>query len=123
MNVLQGFCLYLLGAFILVVLALFNIVPTNYLGGFVIAGFIGGLFFAWLNAWHQGEKMSKTTAASKSQYGKVAAAQAVTASEELKNYPCMKEIMTGTREGNACIYSAGCELAPMCATISSKAVA
>lgn len=59
MNVLEGFGLYLLGAFALITLSLFNILPTNYLGGLVIAGFIGGLFFFWLNSWRQGEKMLK----------------------------------------------------------------
>ncbi|MDH2900428.1 MAG: hypothetical protein PXY39_05605 [archaeon] len=49
--------MYLTGAFALILLSLFNILPVNYLGGFVIAGFIGGLFFAWFNAWRQGEKM------------------------------------------------------------------
>ncbi len=57
MNVLAAFALYLLGAFALILLSLYNILPVNYLGGFVIAGFVGGLFFAWLNAWRQGEKM------------------------------------------------------------------
>jgi hypothetical protein len=113
MNVLEGFGLYVFGAFSLVILALFNVVPTNYLGGFVIAGFIGGLFFAWLNAWRQGEKITKQPAIDTSKQTTVAAF------DELRNYPCMKEIMTGTREGNTCTYSAGCELAPLCANMAS----
>ena len=60
MNVEMGYLLYLFGAFAAIALALFNIIPTNYLGGVVIAYFIVGLCFAWLNAIRQGEKMAKT---------------------------------------------------------------
>jgi hypothetical protein len=59
MKLISDFGLYLLGAFTLILLSLFNVLPVDYLGGFVIAGFIGGLLFARLNAWRQGEKMFK----------------------------------------------------------------
>jgi hypothetical protein len=106
MNVITGFGLFLGGAFLLIVLALLNVLPTNYLGGFVIACFIGGLFFAWLNAWRQGEHFIETE--NSLQRGR-------TTEQALKNYPCMKETMLGTRrgEGQACIYSASRELAPI----------
>jgi hypothetical protein len=57
LNVLAGYGLYLFSAFLLIALCLLNILPTNYLGGFVIAGFIGGVCFPWLNAVRQGNKM------------------------------------------------------------------
>ncbi len=57
MNVLTGFSLYLFGAFLLIVLRLTSVLPTNFLGGFVIAGFVGGLVFPFVNAVRQGEKM------------------------------------------------------------------
>ena len=43
--------------FIMIALALFNVLPINYLGGMVIALFIGGLWYAWLNAWRQTDKL------------------------------------------------------------------
>lgn len=59
MNVLSSFLLYLGLFFVMIFLALENILPTNYLGGIVIALFIGGLCYAWLNAWRQTNKLLK----------------------------------------------------------------
>jgi len=59
MNVLTGLGLYLALFFVMIVLALLNILPVNYLGGIIIALFIGGLFYAWLNAWRQTSKLVK----------------------------------------------------------------
>ena len=87
MNVLSGFALYLLGAFALILLSIFNILPVNYLGGFVIAGFIGGLFFPWLNAWRQGEEMLQIE--NQSIEGRKNAASLP--QEVEKYYPCDRE--------------------------------
>jgi hypothetical protein len=57
MNVLSSFCLYLFVALLLIALCVANILPQNYLGGFVIAGFIAGVCFPFFNATRQGEKM------------------------------------------------------------------
>lgn len=108
MNVLTGFGLYLLGAFALIVLALFDVLPTIYLGGFVIAGFIGGLFFAWLNAWRQGENLlRKESPQARLQTSK-------TPVQAVSNYPCMKQIIEGTNVGQTCVYSGGCEKVVEC---------
>lgn len=116
MNVLAAFGLYLLGAFTLIVLALLGILPTNYLGGFVIAGFIGGLFFAWLNAWRQGNKLDRNESLEVSpQSGKAGSTHSI------QNYPCMKEIVEGTKVGETCIFSAGCERVTDC-ILSSQTI-
>ena len=57
LNILSSFLLYLGLFFVMIFLALENILPTNYLGGIVIALFIGGLCYAWLNAWRQTNKL------------------------------------------------------------------
>jgi len=57
LNVLSAFTLYLGLFFVMIALALFNVLPLNYLGGIVIALFIGGLCYAWLNAWRQTDKI------------------------------------------------------------------
>ena len=59
MNVLSSFILYLLAFFGMITLALFNILPLNYLGGIVVALFITGLLYSWLNAWRQTATMVK----------------------------------------------------------------
>jgi hypothetical protein len=109
MNVLAAFGLYLLGAFTLIVLALLGILPTNYLGGFVIAGFMGGLIFAWLNAWRQGDKLDRNSSFEVSpQSGNAGSTQSI------QNYPCLKQIVEGTKVGETCIYSASCEIVTDC---------
>ena len=57
MSISTSYVLYLLGFFVMIALALFRILPVNYLGGIVIVLFIGGLFYSWLNAWRQTKKM------------------------------------------------------------------
>jgi hypothetical protein len=57
MNVLEGFSLYLFGAFVLMVLCVFNVLPEYFLGGFVVAGFVGGVTFPFFHAVRQGKKM------------------------------------------------------------------
>ncbi len=57
MNVLSSFILYLVAFFGMITLALLNILPVNYLGGIVIALFIMGLLYSWLNAWRQTIKL------------------------------------------------------------------
>jgi hypothetical protein len=57
LTVLGGFALYLLGSFILIALGLFNIVPRDYLGGIVIALFIGGLSYSLAGAIYQTKAM------------------------------------------------------------------
>jgi hypothetical protein len=57
MKVIAGYSLYLLGSFLLIVACILNVLPQNYLGGFVIAGFIGGVCFPWLNAIRQGQSL------------------------------------------------------------------
>lgn len=109
MNVLTAIGLYLLGAFTLIVLALLGILPTNYLGGFIIAGFLGGLFFAWLNAWRQGNKLERNDSLEAgAQSGKSRTTHSI------QNYPCWKQIMEGTNVGETCIYSADCERVSHC---------
>ena len=51
------FAIYLLASFTMVVLALYRILPVNYLGEIVIVLFISGLIYAWLNAWRQTDKL------------------------------------------------------------------
>ena len=57
MSIRTSYVLYFLGFFVMIALALFRILPVNYLGGIVIILFIGGLFYSWLNAWRQTKKM------------------------------------------------------------------
>lgn len=57
MSIRTSYALYFLGFFVMIALALFRILPVNYLGGIVIVLFIGGLFYSWLNAWRQTKKM------------------------------------------------------------------
>jgi len=57
LNVLSALILYLGLFFVMIALALFKVLPVNYLGGIVIALFIGGLCYAWLNAWRQTDKI------------------------------------------------------------------
>jgi hypothetical protein len=40
----------------MIALALLNMLPVYYLGGIVVALFIVGLLYSWLNAWRQGRK-------------------------------------------------------------------
>lgn len=56
-SIRTNYVLYLLGFFVMITLALFRILPVNYLGGIVILLFIGGLFYFWLNAWRQTKMM------------------------------------------------------------------
>ena len=64
MNVATSFIAYLGLFFVMIALALLNVIPVNYLGGIVIALFIGSLVFAWLNAWRQTEDLVKKDVAS-----------------------------------------------------------
>ena len=57
LNLLTALALYLGLFFVMIALALFKVLPVNYLGGIVIALFIGGLCYAWLNAWRQTDKL------------------------------------------------------------------
>lgn len=57
MNVLVGYALYLIGIFGTIALALFHVLPVDYLGGIIIALFIAGLVYTWLNAWRQTDKL------------------------------------------------------------------
>ena len=109
MNVLAGFSLYLLGAFALVVLSLLNIFPVNYLGGIVIIGFIGGLFYSWLNTWQRGRELSESEGMAMGR----AMLHCQTATS-METYPCLKELIERSKEGETCVYSAGCELPPEC---------
>jgi hypothetical protein len=59
MNVIESFLVYLGLFFLKIVLALEHILPLDYLGGIVVALFITGLFYAWLNAWRQTKKLIK----------------------------------------------------------------
>ena len=57
MSIRTSYVLFFLGFFVMIALALFRILPVNYLGGIFIILFIGGLFYSWLNAWRQTKKM------------------------------------------------------------------
>ena len=57
MNTASGFLLYLIGGFALVVATIKIPGLQYYTGAFVIFLFMGGLFFAWLNAIRQGNKI------------------------------------------------------------------
>ena len=43
----------------MITLALFNILPVNYLGGIVVGLFISGLFYSWFNSWRKTNKLIK----------------------------------------------------------------
>jgi Na+/H+-translocating membrane pyrophosphatase len=57
MNVLTSLVLYLSFFFVMIALALLNILPLNYLGGIIIGLFIAGLLYTWANAWRQAKKI------------------------------------------------------------------
>jgi hypothetical protein len=59
MNVLTALCLYLFGVFSLIALCVANVLPVNYLGGFLIWSFYGTLLFIFGSAVWQGEQMVK----------------------------------------------------------------
>ena len=59
------FVLYLLAFFAMIVLALFRILPVNYLGEIVIVLFISGLCYSWLNTWRQTDKLIEKEETSK----------------------------------------------------------
>ena len=59
------FVLYLIAFFAMIVLTLFRVLPVNYLGEIVIALFISGLCYSWLNAWRQTDKMIQREETSK----------------------------------------------------------
>lgn len=59
MGVGLGYVVYLAAFFAMILLALFNVLPVVFLGGIVIALFIGGLFYFWFRAWRETEQMIK----------------------------------------------------------------
>jgi predicted tellurium resistance membrane protein TerC len=60
MGVGIGYAIYLAAFFVMIGLALLRVLPVVFLGGIVIALFIGGLFYFWLDAWRETEKMIET---------------------------------------------------------------
>lgn len=60
MNTFIGLTLYIAAYLVMIVVALLNLIPVDYLGGIVVALFIAGLFYAWLNAIRQTDNMIKT---------------------------------------------------------------
>ena len=61
MNVLTSLVLYLSLFFVMIALALLNILPLNYLGGIIIGLFIAGLLYTWANAWRQTKKIIESS--------------------------------------------------------------
>jgi hypothetical protein len=60
MGVGIGYAIYLAAFFVMIGLALMRALPVVFLGGIVIALFIGGLFYFWLEAWRETERMIET---------------------------------------------------------------
>jgi len=59
LNTASGFLLYLAGSFALVIATILIPALEYYTGAFVIFLFMGGLFYSWLNAIRQANKIPK----------------------------------------------------------------
>ena len=56
-SLLLGYGLYLGLFFVMIILALVNVLPVNYLGILVVGLFVSGLLYIFFNAWRQTVKL------------------------------------------------------------------
>jgi hypothetical protein len=98
MNILNSLVLYLALFLVMIILALEHVLPVNYLGGIVIALFIAGLFYAWLNAWRQTEKLIKGDSLHQSQLEKEEREEETDYPYVLVQFPMPKQSRTSQEE-------------------------